>query len=269
MRCDGRPQCEDGSDEFNCAPTCQAGQFRCDVRRCIDERRVCDRRFDCSDRTDEANCPTERPIVVTAQPSAITLREGREAVFQCSATGGSQVPPVRWSRGNVLGPLRVHPLVLVAPENLCARMVSVFHQILDVMVSQIVQMHPMKLVVRRNHTIDIHIINLKLCTDSPCEPNEFRCNNGLCAMKIWRCDGDRDCTDGSDEFNCRENHYFKNLTHKLSVKKETHVSHDEYQCVSGDQCVPASYQCDNENDCQDRSDEIGCCECQIIELRNI
>ena len=29
-------------------------------------------------------------------------------------------------------------------------------------------------------------------------------------------------------------------------------------CVGGDQCIPASYQCDGEIDCQDRSDEIGC-----------
>ena len=34
---------------------------------------------------------------------------------------------------------------------------------------------------------------------------------------------------------------------------------DEYQCVAGDQCIPAGYQCDTEFDCQDRSDEIGCC----------
>ncbi len=33
---------------------------------------------------------------------------------------------------------------------------------------------------------------------------------------------------------------------------------DEYQCLAGDQCIPASYQCDGEIDCQDRSDEIGC-----------
>ena len=33
---------------------------------------------------------------------------------------------------------------------------------------------------------------------------------------------------------------------------------DEFQCVSGDQCLPLAYQCDQEIDCLDRSDEIGC-----------
>lgn len=38
----------------------------------------------------------------------------------------------------------------------------------------------------------------------PCEPNEFPCGNGHCALKLWRCDGDFDCEDQTDETNCRE-----------------------------------------------------------------
>lgn len=38
----------------------------------------------------------------------------------------------------------------------------------------------------------------------PCEPNEFPCGNGHCVLKLWRCDGDSDCEDHTDEANCRE-----------------------------------------------------------------
>lgn len=41
-------------------------------------------------------------------------------------------------------------------------------------------------------------------TPSPCEPNEFKCKNGRCALKLWRCDGDNDCEDNSDETDCRK-----------------------------------------------------------------
>jgi len=32
----------------------------------------------------------------------------------------------------------------------------------------------------------------------------------------------------------------------------------QFQCSSADQCVPISYHCDGEVDCQDESDELGC-----------
>jgi len=33
---------------------------------------------------------------------------------------------------------------------------------------------------------------------------------------------------------------------------------NEFQCSAGDQCVPMSYHCDGEVDCDDQSDEDGC-----------
>lgn len=35
---------------------------------------------------------------------------------------------------------------------------------------------------------------------------------------------------------------------------------EQFVCVSTHTCIPAGYQCDNETDCPDRSDEIGCSE---------
>ncbi|WAR15211.1 PGBM-like protein, partial [Mya arenaria] len=84
------------------------------------------------------------------------------------------------------------------------------------------------------------------CYNNLCEPNEFQCPSGQCVMKIWRCDGENDCDDGFDESNCRS----KSPTEPCGF--------DEFQCVSGDQCIPLAYQCDQEIDCLDRSDEIGC-----------
>lgn len=37
-----------------------------------------------------------------------------------------------------------------------------------------------------------------------CEEDQFRCRNGRCIPSVWRCDEDDDCSDNSDEDECRE-----------------------------------------------------------------
>uniref|UniRef100_A0A4W2G8B7 Very low density lipoprotein receptor n=1 Tax=Bos indicus x Bos taurus TaxID=30522 RepID=A0A4W2G8B7_BOBOX len=71
-----------------------------------------------------------------------------------------------------------------------------------------------------------------------CEANQFQCTNGRCITLLWKCDGDEDCTDGSDEKNC--------------VKKT--CAESDFVCNNG-QCVPNRWQCDGDPDCEDGSDE--------------
>ncbi|XP_029911416.1 basement membrane-specific heparan sulfate proteoglycan core protein isoform X2 [Myripristis murdjan] len=89
-------------------------------------------------------------------------------------------------------------------------------------------------------------------TPSPCEPNEFKCKNGRCALKLWRCDGDNDCEDNSDETDC-----------PTKGPGDT-CAPEQFVCLSDRTCIPASYQCDEEPDCPDRSDEYGCTPPSVI-----
>ncbi|XP_044068676.1 basement membrane-specific heparan sulfate proteoglycan core protein isoform X9 [Siniperca chuatsi] len=83
-------------------------------------------------------------------------------------------------------------------------------------------------------------------TPSPCEPNEFKCKNGRCALKLWRCDGDNDCEDYSDETDCP------------TKGPDDRCAPEQFECLKDRTCIPASYQCDEEPDCPDRSDEYDC-----------
>ncbi|GFT89371.1 hypothetical protein TNCV_4386601 [Trichonephila clavipes] len=37
----------------------------------------------------------------------------------------------------------------------------------------------------------------------PCESHQFQCLDGHCIPEIWKCDGEHDCEDDSDEKRCR------------------------------------------------------------------
>ncbi|GAB0098092.1 basement membrane-specific heparan sulfate proteoglycan core protein [Sergentomyia squamirostris] len=54
-RCNGREDCNDGSDEQKC-PSCTGDSFHCHSGECIHESKKCDRRQDCADLSDEFDC---------------------------------------------------------------------------------------------------------------------------------------------------------------------------------------------------------------------
>ncbi|KAM9168366.1 very low-density lipoprotein receptor-like [Mergus octosetaceus] len=87
-----------------------------------------------------------------------------------------------------------------------------------------------------------------------CEESQFPCSNGCCIPLLWECDGDEDCSDGSDESAC--------------VRKM--CAESDFVCNSG-QCVPNRWQCDGDPDCENGSDESAeLCHmrtCRVNEIR--
>ncbi|KAF4530809.1 hypothetical protein B566_EDAN017108 [Ephemera danica] len=91
-----------------------------------------------------------------------------------------------------------------------------------------------------------------------CNLNQFACKTGVkCIPLYWRCDGNNDCLDKSDEINCN--------------KQRDRCPLYEFQCDNGMCLERFASKCDGNNDCGDASDEMdcpkpagGCDECEFL-----
>ncbi|XP_069472627.1 low-density lipoprotein receptor-related protein 1B isoform X1 [Ambystoma mexicanum] len=124
-----------------------------------------------------------------------------------------------------------------------------------------------------------------------CRPGEFRCKNKRCIRDSWRCDGDDDCLDSSDEdpaicvnhscpvdqFKCPNNRCIpkrwlcdgandcgnnEDESNQTCAARTCHSN--QFSCGNG-RCIPRSWLCDQEDDCGDRTDEITSCELPTCE----
>ncbi|XP_063218375.1 vitellogenin receptor isoform X2 [Bacillus rossius redtenbacheri] len=81
-----------------------------------------------------------------------------------------------------------------------------------------------------------------------CEKDYFQCADGSCVPVAFRCDGEDDCGDLSDEMSCQD------FDHG-----PLECGDEEWKCLDGQMCVLRAWLCDGHPDCEDRSDEqLGC-----------
>lgn len=64
-RCDGKPDCVDGSDEDNCI--CLQNMFQCPSGECLESQQLCDGSNDCQDRSDEIKHCGKFPYILASQ----------------------------------------------------------------------------------------------------------------------------------------------------------------------------------------------------------
>ncbi|KAF3843047.1 hypothetical protein F7725_001896 [Dissostichus mawsoni] len=131
-----------------------------------------------------------------------------------------------------------------------------------------------------DHFLTVQIGGVTRCLPM-CSSTQYRCaNNERCIPIWWKCDGQNDCRDGSDEpstcpgrhcrlgqfqcndGNCTSPHFLCNSNQDCHdgsdedpVLCATHQCEaHQWQCANK-RCIPESWQCDGEDDCGDQSDE--------------
>ncbi|VDI31674.1 suppressor of tumorigenicity protein 14 [Mytilus galloprovincialis] len=202
LRCNQIPDCPDESDEKNCE--CQTDEFRCKTSTtCILESQKCNGKNDCADGSDEIDCGC-RSNEFQCTTSKRCISESLKCNQQENCDDGSDEKNLSFNANT---------------SRKCIPTTSECNRKLD-------------------------------CQDGSdeqncnCEVDEFQCTTStLCIPSSQKCNGKRDCTDGSDEIDCG-------------------CKSNEFECEISKTCILKTLQCDKNDDCEDGSDERNCPEVQ-------
>ncbi|KAK3912221.1 Very low-density lipoprotein receptor [Frankliniella fusca] len=219
--CDNHPDCSDASDEKACNETCRPDEFTCGNSRCVLSRWVCDHDDDCGDSSDEAHCPEH---VCGADQFTCASKMCIQARWRCD--GDVDCPDGSDEKGcpSVQGKI---PSLCSDREHMCK--------------DRLTCVQKLWLCDGDTDCPDGDDESPDICTNVTCRADHFQCKNHECIPGHLQCSGTAECSDGSDEENCR--------TPPKRCDPKT-----QFDCGGG-MCINQSMVCDTKPDCPAWEDE--------------
>uniref|UniRef100_T1JA13 EGF-like domain-containing protein n=1 Tax=Strigamia maritima TaxID=126957 RepID=T1JA13_STRMM len=226
--CDLDTDCLDGSDEKNCtANKCPPGDFRCKSGHCIEDSWVCDEEPDCPDGDDERLERCKKHFKCYYHEFTCNNSLCITSSLKCNGVDDCGDNSDEYLCTDIKTTTCPNGMILCNQNGKC---------------------------ISSKSKCDCPDAEDEI--DCQCPKGFFRCENQLCIMNIWVCDGVRDCQDGDDEADALCSTSTPTSSSPFSVSAKCGV--DDFRCASG-HCIPKVLVCNDVTDCPDGSDEdINC-----------